>query len=88
MDQVLKEAINDQFEVAKNILGPIIATEKEVTQLLKETQIRQTEIKNFTEKLAATKISQAYKSYKSVKILNAKTTESTTKLSQAYKSKL
>ena len=50
MEQVLKEAINDQFEVAKNILGPIIATNKELTQLLKETQMRQTEIKNFTEK--------------------------------------
>ena len=88
MDQVLKEAINDQFELAKNILGPIIATEKELTQLLKETQIRETEIKNFTEKLAATKISQAYKSYKSAKILNAKKTEASIKISQAYKSKL
>ena len=88
MEQVLKEAINDQFEVAKNILGPIIATNKELTQLLKETQMRQTEIKNFTEKLAATKISQSYKSYKSAKILNAKKTEASTKISQAYKSKL
>ena len=84
----MDELIEKQFTLIKNILEPLIRSKITRDKLLIETQIRQEEIKNFTEKTAATKISQAYKSYKSVKDLNVKKSEAATSFAQAYKSKL
>ena len=89
----MDEIIDRQFNRIKNILEPLIKSKQAQDKILEEAQIRleeirQEEIKNFTEKTAATKISNAYKSYKSVKALNVKKNEAATSIAQAYKSKL
>ena len=84
----MEEVIQKQFTLIKNILGPLIRSKQAQDKLLREAQIRQEEIKNFTEKTAATKISQAYKSFKSYKSIILKKNEAATSIAQAYKSKL
>jgi len=84
----MDELIQKQFNIIKRILEPIIRNKRIQDKLLRETQIRQEEIKNFTEKTAATKISQAYKSFKSYKSVILRKNEAATSIAQAYKSKL
>ena len=84
----MEQVIQKQFTLIKNILGPLIRSKQAQDKLLREAQIRQEEIKNFTEKTAATKISQAYKSYKSYKSIILRKNEAATSIAQAYKSKL
>jgi len=84
----MDELITKQFNIIKRILEPLIRNKQARDKLLRETQIRQEEIKNFTEKTAATKISQAYKSFKSYKSVMLRKNEAATSIAQAYKSKL
>ena len=84
----MDELIEKQFELIKRILEPLIRNKQAKDKLLRETHIRQEEIKNFTEKIAATKISQAYKSFKSYKSIMLRKNEAATSIAQAYKSKL
>jgi uncharacterized protein YjbI with pentapeptide repeats len=74
----MDETIKTQFQIIKNILEPLIKSKQAYDKILEEVQIRQ-------EKIAATKISNAYKSYKSI---NARKNEAATSIAQAYKSKL
>jgi len=84
----MEDVIQKQFQTIKRILVPLIQNKRAQDNLLRATLIRQEEIKNFTEKTAATKISQAYKSYKSVKDLNVRKNKAATSIAQAYQSKL
>ena len=46
----MDELIEKQFKMIKRILEPLIKNKQARDKLLRETQIRQEEIKNFTEK--------------------------------------